>query len=74
MHEGIELGLDLFDPVEVGGDEFGGSDLLAAEFFESFGDGGIKGVGHGGRKNGNDLIWIGQGEPEKRAESRYKIG
>jgi hypothetical protein len=31
----------------VGGDEFDRREFLAAEFFESFGDGGIEGVGHG---------------------------
>jgi hypothetical protein len=30
----------------VGGDELDGRDFLAAEIFESFGDGGIEGVGH----------------------------
>ena len=74
MHEGIELGLNFLDSIEVGGDEFEGSDLLAAEFVENLGDGGVKELGHCGRKKGNGPIAIGQGEFEKWAESRYKIG
>ena len=62
MDKGIELRLNLRDPVEVRGDEFDGRDLPAAEFFESFGDGGIKRVGHGCGKKGNGPIRIGQGE------------
>ncbi len=74
VHEGIELGLDLLDAIEVGGDEFDGRNFLATEFCESFSDCGINGLGHGGRKKGNGPIAIGQGELEKWPESRYKIG
>jgi hypothetical protein len=68
------LGLNFLDSIEVGGDELDGRDFLATKFFESFGDGGINRLRHCGRKNGNGLIWIGQGGFEKWAESRYKIG
>jgi len=64
VNEGIELGLNLVDAVEVGGDEFDGRNLHAAKFFEGFGDAGINRLGHGGRKKGNELLQIGQGELE----------
>jgi len=74
VNEGIELGLNLFYAVEVRRDELNGRDLFAAEFLESFSDGGINWLGHGGQRKGNGLTRIGQGELEKSAESRYKIG
>jgi len=47
MHEGIEQGLNLLDAIQVGGDDFDRRNFLTAKFLESFGDGGIKGLGHG---------------------------
>jgi hypothetical protein len=60
--------------VEAGADEFDGREFLAAESFESFGDGGIEGVGHGCCRKGNGQDAIGQDKLQKWAESRYKIG
>jgi hypothetical protein len=42
-------------------DQFYRRNFLAAKLFQRFGDGGIKGVGHGLRKQGNVAIAIGQG-------------
>ena len=65
MDEGIELGLDLGDAVEMRGDEFERRNFPAAKFFQGFRDGGINGLGHGLRKQVNGAIGIGQGELEE---------